>query len=303
MKKSLLLWMLCFVCLGNVSAELVEIGTAEGLTTTSSYLPAYTLYNNTLSEQLYSPDEIGTAGTISSIAFFNGGSEKSPSVKIYLVNTDKEAFASTTDWLDVSDADLVFDGLVTFTPDEWTTIEFVTPFEYDGSSYLGVIVDVNLNWSSGLSCRVFPGADNCAMYAYNDNTDFNAVGAAYTANARAAVKNQLQLEIEASSGGPTCDKPSALDVAEITVHEASLGWADGSGTYNLEIKKQSESDWTSLLSATSDFSYDLTDLDPFTTYQVRVQSICDDTVSGWKSAKTRMLSSTCSTVLIPESVV
>ena len=283
MKKSLLLWMLCFVCLGNVSAELVEIGTAEGLTTTSSYLPAYTLYNNTLSEQLYSPDEIGTAGTISSIAFFNGGSEKSPSVKIYLVNTDKEAFASTTDWLDVSDADLVFDGLVTFTPDEWTTIEFVTPFEYDGSSYLGVIVDVNLNWSSGLSCRVFPGADNCAMYAYNDNTDFNAVGAAYTANARAAVKNQLQLEIEASSGGPTCDKPSALDVAEITVHEASLGWADGSGTYNLEIKKQSESDWTSLLSATSDFSYDLTDLDPFTTYQVRVQSICDDTVSGWKS--------------------
>lgn len=73
--------------------EIVTIG--EG-TTTSTYLPAYTLYSNTLSEQIYTAEEIGMAGTITSIAFYNGGTTKTPNIKLYLVNTSQSEFASTT---------------------------------------------------------------------------------------------------------------------------------------------------------------------------------------------------------------
>lgn len=77
--KKLLLLMLTLLTLGFIAVpvsaqQIVEVGV--GGTATSSYLPIYTLYNNTLSEQIYTADEIGAGGSISSIAFYNGGSEK-----------------------------------------------------------------------------------------------------------------------------------------------------------------------------------------------------------------------------------
>ena len=194
MKKKVfsLMMTLLLAFIGVAKAELVEVGV--GGTATNSYLPAYTLYNNTLSEQIYTAEEIGMAGTINSIAFYNGGSTKTPNLKIYMVNTDVTAFGSTTSWLPVTASDLVFEGSVTMTASEWTTITLTTPFEYDGSN-LGLIVDENMNWSSGLACRVFDGDSNCSMYVYSDGTDYNAVGATYTASNRLSVKNQLQLDI------------------------------------------------------------------------------------------------------------
>ena len=98
-KHLLLMLLMAFFAPWAANAqETVEIGT-DGGTTTNSYLPAYTLYNNTLSEQIYTAEEVTMAGTISSISFYNGGSTKSPEIKLYLVNTDKSEFTSTTDWL------------------------------------------------------------------------------------------------------------------------------------------------------------------------------------------------------------
>ena len=201
MKKKVfsLMMTLLLAFVGVAKAELVEVGV--GGTTTNSYLPCYTLYNNTLSEQIYTADEIGTAGTINSIAFYNGGSEKTPNFKIYMVNTTQSDFATTTSWLPVTANDLVYTGNVTLTAGAWTTITLDAPFEYDGTSNLGLIVDENMSWSSGVACRVFDGASNCSMYVYSDGTDYNAVGATYTASNRVSVKNQLQLDITPAGGG------------------------------------------------------------------------------------------------------
>ena len=126
MKRKRLLFLLLIALIAPWAANaqtIVEIGT-DGGTTTNSYLPAYTMYNNTLSEQIYTAEEVTMAGTISSISFYNGGSTKSPEIKLYLVNTDKSEFTNTTDWLTVTANDLVFEGTVTFTAGEWTTIAF-----------------------------------------------------------------------------------------------------------------------------------------------------------------------------------
>ena len=266
------LLMACLIVPWVTSAqETVTIG--EG-TSTNSYLPAYTLYNNTLSEQIYTADEIGMGGTITSIALFNGGSEKTPNIKIYLINTDQEEFSSTTNWLTVSADDLVYEGDVTFVVGEWTTIELETPFEYDGVSNLGVIVDENMQWSSGLACRVFESTSNCAMYVYSDGTDYNAVGATYSANNRLNVKNQLQLTIIPGSSGPMCYKVKdlAIDESSTTSSSLTITWTDdrndASATYTIYNGD------VVVASGVTGTSYTVQGLNPNTVYALSVATDC-----------------------------
>ena len=264
--------------------QTVEIGTDQG-TTTNNYLPGYTLYDNTLSEQIYTAEEVGMAGSITSISFYNGGSEKSPVVTLYMVNTDQEAFSSTSEWLTVTSGDLVFEGSVTFTAGAWTTITLDTPFEYDGTSNLGLVAHIHMNsYSSGLACRVFTSTSNCSMYKYRDNTVFDPTNPNVTGT-RLSVKNQIMLDITPNSG-PTCEKPETLGVEDLSPRAASLTWTGGSGLYNVEVNGQTYA------SELEDMRINLENLTPATNYTVKVQSVCRDIldpeteepkVSGWKS--------------------
>ena len=227
--------------------QVVTIGSGE---TTNTYLPAYTFYNYNLSEQIYTAEEVGMAGTINSISFFNGGTEKSPEIKIYMVNTDQTEFSSNTNWLAVTANDLVYDGTVTFTVDEWTTIELDTPFEYDGTSNLGLIVDEHMQYSSGLACRVFTSTSNCAMYVYSDGTDYDAVGATYTASNRLSVKNQIKLEITPDSN--YCPRPTNLTVNNITSTSAAISWNGSSDSYLVMVKESSQPE-------SANYTYDFED--------------------------------------------
>ena len=89
--------------------------------------------------------------------------------------------------------------------------------------------------------------------------------------------------------GPTCAKPATIEASAITENGATLIWTEGSGVYNVEYKKASDEEWTSLLSNTSEQTTDLTDLTSSTNYDIRVQSYCADldTLSGWKTGSFR----------------
>jgi hypothetical protein len=274
MKKKRLLFLLLMALFAPLAAnaqETVEIGT-DGGTTNNSYLPGYTLYDNTLSEQIYTAEEVTMAGTISSIAFYNGGSTKSPTVTLYMVNTDKETFSSTSDWLTVTSSDKVYEGSVTFTAGEWTTITLDTPFDYDGSSNLGLVAHVHMDqYSSGLSCRVFTSTDNCSMYAYRDNTVYNPTNPGVNASGRLSVKNQIKLEITPSSG-VTCAKPTNLKVSNITSSTADITWQSTAEYFNFEFKKSADEQWTPI--QTPYRYYNAAELEPNTTYDVRVKAVC-----------------------------
>ena len=97
--------------------QAVEIGTG---TATNSYLPTYNYYNYSFTEQIYTADEIGTAGTINSIAFYNGGTSKTRTLDIYMKGTTKSAFSSKTDWVSMSNSDKVYSGSVTLSSGAWT---------------------------------------------------------------------------------------------------------------------------------------------------------------------------------------
>ena len=301
MKEVLQLLLIILLGLSSwqMSAQTIVDILGDAGTTTNSYLPIYTLYNNTLSEQIYTASEIGMPGTITSIAFYNGGSTKTPNVKIYMINTNKTAFSSTTDWFTVTAADQVFDGTVTFTAGQWTTIQFTNPFVYDGVSNLGLIVDGNLSWSGGLACRVFSSTSNCAMYVYSDGTDYNAVGASYTANSRLSEKNQIKLEI--TPANVSCHSVGSMVASNVTHDNANISWGTPSdaGSYILQYKTSSM-DWTDN-GVVTDFPYDTTydfnnALLPQTDYNVRVANMCTNgDTSMWRTITFRTACSTIDT--------
>ena len=281
MKKVLFFILTALIGLGSLqlsAQQIVEIGT--GSTTTNSYLPLYSFYNNTLSEQIYTANEIGMPGTITSIAFYNAGTTKTPDLKIYMINTNKTEFTSTTDWMTVTANDLVYDGTsVSLTAGQWTTIQLDNPFVYDGVSNLGLIVDAHLSYSSGLSCYVFSSTSNCAMYVYSDGTDYNAVGATYSASSRLSVKNHIKLEI--IPGTISCHHVGNVSASGVTAYDATITWntPEDAGTYMLQYKESTD-DWTSSNVVTvypNDTTYDFSGtLSPITTYNVRVANLCSN---------------------------
>ena len=163
---------------------------------TNQYLPSYSYYNYTLSQQIYTPEEIGEAGNITSIAFYNAGTTKTRNYDIYLVHTDKTVFDSNTDWITVTQADRVYSGTVDMTKGYWTTFVFDTPFAYDGTSNLAVIMDDNTGSYTGsphMACRVFDTEGSQAIRVYSDGTNYDPYDPSGYSGTLHSVKNQIIL--------------------------------------------------------------------------------------------------------------
>ena len=197
----------------------------DGGTATNQYLPSYSYYKHALSQQIYTVAELGEAGTISSIAFYNGGAEKTRTYDFYLKATAKSSFSSTTDWVSVSASDKVFTGSVTMAAGGWTVINFDTPYEYDGISNVVLVADDNSGAYTNaphMTCRVF-NAPNQAIYIYSDNTNYNPTSPSSYTGTLLSVKNQLILIKEGTS----------VEFFDVTVsaNPAEGGTVSGGGEY------------------------------------------------------------------------
>ena len=182
--------------------QAIEIGTSA---TTHNYLPTYTYYNYSLTQQIYTAEEIGMAGTITSIAFYNEGTERTRTLDFYLKATTKDSFSSKTDWITMSASDKVFSGSVTMATNAWTFITFNTPFEYDGVSNLVLVTDDNTGgYESAMACSVYNTNTNQALYYWDDNNNFNPLAPPTQAgssswnnpNGLLSVKNHILMGIE-----------------------------------------------------------------------------------------------------------
>ncbi len=217
-------------------AEGVMIGSG---TETNNLLPSYSYYTNSLTEQIYTPDELGSAGLITSIAFYNAGAAKDQDYDIYMKSTTKSNFSSKTDWIAVSESDKVFSGSVTVIANDWTTITFSTPFVYDGTSNVVLVTDKKTQWSSSphMSCRVFSTSSSQAIYAYDDNFDFNPMSPSSSSvnnNDVLQVKNQI---IVTKTGFDGCvnTTPTSVEVGNITHSTANVTWTGFSESYNVSL--------------------------------------------------------------------
>lgn len=216
----------------------VEIG--DG-TATCNTNPIGTYYNYSIAEQLYTAEEIGTAGTISSISFYYMGiAAKDLPITVYMKHVDEEDLASAG--ITLADANEVFSGTLSVPATAgWVTINLATPFAYDGSSNLliGFIKDY-LYYFSGQSWQGTATTTTMARYTQND---YNAYTTSTVPGTAQANRPNIQIEITPTGGGPTCTKPGTLDVTDITGYTATCTWENtGAASYTFEWKKASDSD-------------------------------------------------------------
>ena len=199
-----------------------KIVIGEG-TTTSSYLPTQTNFNYSLTNQIYTVEELGEAGAIFSVDFFmTSSSNYTRNLDVYMVSTDKTGFENNTDWIGVTEDDLVFSGDVEFVGNEWTTITFTNPFVYDGINNVAIIVDDNTGVYSSRSFRVFTAGATQSIYQYNDNTNLDPTADPIgNASGTTTSKNQIRI---LKGEPPTCYKPTAVEATEITAESAIITW-------------------------------------------------------------------------------
>lgn len=160
----------------NVKAETIEIGIDGDATT--KYYPTYELYNYALAQTIYTADEMGNAGgTITSVSYYRtGGYNHTRSVKIYLMDTEKDAFTTSTDWADVSGATLCYEGSTVYEQGAWTQIDFSTPFDHDSSANLLLFtVDETGIFAASASFKAYNDGAGQNMEAHTDDAPYEYI--------------------------------------------------------------------------------------------------------------------------------
>ena len=223
--------------------EVVEIG-HESVSNyyQSSVLPSVTSHNYSLTQQIYTKEEVGRAGIITSIAFYNANIADSQVRKfdLYLTSTDQTSFDGGK-WIPVSVGALVFSGRKTFRGDEWTTIYFNKPFYYDGKSNLCVIMDDNTgSTTDDPLCegdfRVLKTINQChAIYAYSYDSNFSTAIPPGDLWHCPDVKNCIQLGFKGGSGS---DPGQITKTVQIGNAETSDYYLPVNTYYNYSLTEQ-----------------------------------------------------------------
>lgn len=237
MKKLLLFVIACTLGLfGTVSAqETITIGDGTG---TNYSIPIEVYFPYSISQQSYTKTEIadagGYAGNITSIAF-KTTDEYSTGVrnlKVFMTNIDTEN-EPTFDY--VGNAyyqlpnleGLVYEGEVNFLGNAWTTIEFTTPFAYNGNHILVTVVD---NTGEGANDIYFAthqkssyDANNNAIHWTNNTGAQSAIDPTTSVSSNPnGVRNNIQFTFTAGEGGGEEPTPEPEPTPTIPSHPASM---------------------------------------------------------------------------------
>ena len=184
-------------------------------TTTNEYLPSYSYYCYTLSEQIYTSEDLDMPGAITSLAFYNAGETKTRTYDIYMVNTEKTYFESSNDWITPTAEDLVFSGTVTMVSGMWTTFVFDHPFVYDGTNFALIVDDNTGSWtySPHMACSVFGTESMQAMRIYSDGPDYDPFNPTqYQATGTYYEKNQIRITMESLTASTPMVNPEPIDL-------------------------------------------------------------------------------------------
>lgn len=143
MKKLLLIVSLAMALMAN--AQTITIGEGDGMT---DVVPYNTFYNYSFTEQIFLASEIEYAGAIKAVSFrlaYSYNTEHTSDIVVYMKNVSKSAFEDASDYEPVTEDDIVFTGPWTIPADYdgWITIDFDTPFAYNGTDNLLIAVDEN----------------------------------------------------------------------------------------------------------------------------------------------------------------
>lgn len=290
MKKITLIMMLFWAASFSALAQ-VQIGTE---TNTDQKVPFNAPFGYSYSQSIYLASEINASGTITSLQWYYAGSGTMPNSQqlvIYLGETTKTAFSSTTDWEPIANLTQVYSGGITTNElPGWKTITLTTPFAYNGTSNLVIAVDENQESWDNYDDRFYNSSvtDTRSIYYYldYDNIDPASPGEAY--DVVSYVPNII-------FGGITqaCPTLFYVTMSNVTTTTATVSWqaptvasAEGSGYYLSTSSTPPTASTPATDNILSGSSINIDDLTPETVYYIWVRSNCgDDLYGGWSSVK------------------
>ena len=207
------------VSVALIVSDYVYIGFGD---VTDSYLPTNMDSNYSLTQQIYTTEEIGALGTIESLSFY-AECAKTRNLDIYMVSTDKSSFADEHDGVSFTAADLVFSGNVEFLEDQWTEIYLDRDFNYDGVHNVAIIVDDNSDvYNSTCYFRVYNTVNDQSIYKYFYDINLNPVEFnSYEGNVDDR-KNQIRIGMNNNG----CPIPVKLTATDVHVTDATLSWTE-----------------------------------------------------------------------------
>lgn len=220
----------------------IQIGSGPLLT---GSLPIYSVFQYNYSQQLYLSGEINAANNwIRKIRFqYQGGASFYSAWNnwtLYLGNTNKAEFNTTSDWIPKDSLTMVFSGVI---PDpvagNWVEIILTKPFFYDGRNLVVAVDENSTDWDCCATWSAFYNGDNRAIsyYSYDINPDPESPPMATSLE---SLIPQLQFDISHNIGilqGHITEEPFCTDpVSGVTVVAGSHSTiTDSSGYYRLEI--------------------------------------------------------------------
>ena len=285
MKKNALLTMLIMLtCFGMAKAgDVIEIG--QQSLGSVVFLPTASDIGYSLTQQIYTKDELGKAQDLTSISFINDYNESTRMLEIYLVHTNKVSFEplyegeyDCNDWIPFSESDKVFSGEVCFYEEDWTTIPFNTPFKYNGTDNIALIVqDFTGTSTDFMSCRMFLSEPRQGLYICTDEYDLYEIG---LYNFIGCIMSPIKNQIKFNDVDNCPERPTSINV-NVIEDGALVTWEGAGDTWNLQYKHVDGECWITIGGIISP-SFVLTDLLSDQHYRVRVQSVYSDgTCSHW----------------------
>ena len=246
-------------------------------TSTYSYLPSYSFYNYSYTQQIFLANEMNGPTTLYSIAFDASAITQQRALTIYLMHTSA---TSSDNWLDASNATMVFHGSQTLTTG-WNTFNFNTPFQYNGTDNLAVIVvDSTGSYVSGNMWLTHTCTAQMSRYVYQDSSPYG-VSSTPSSGTPTSSRNNVIFGSPCDSVA-TCVAPN-LVVTNYSDEEITVTWAPGDQetSWELEYKTADTADWTSVGTVTAT-TYTFTGLEPYTHYDIRLRSVCSSSeYSNW----------------------
>ena len=224
----------------NGEEQVIPIGTLNA-NSWDTHMPTDVYYEYSYSQQIYTQSEIGiNSGTITKIAFkqLDDGIITERSFAVYMKNTPKSAFTSSTDWVNVTSADKVFDGQVDLLgADKYLEITLDSPFKYTGGNLLISVCD---NTGSYLSEAYFYTyySESGSIYTRRDGTPFDPTtmnGYISNKNSWNDIKNYIEITIMTAAATEVPSAPANLTATVQSASSIALSWnaVDGVRSYNI----------------------------------------------------------------------
>lgn len=285
MRKIQLIIICLILTLSTVNAQ-VTIGTETNI---NQSIPIHPIFTYNYSQNIYFASEIAATGNILTLTYYVTPTTllaNSNNWTIYMGHTNKTAFTSTSQWVNIVNLTQVFTGIVSISGGMVHVI-LDTPFNYNGTDNLIIAVDENALGADGSGNSFYSStvvgnrAISYRSSTTNPNPNFPPTAtsiSSYIANVTLGGLGQAGLA------------PSSLNVFDFTTNSANLTWTEnGTATaWNIQWDTAGFVFGTgNMLTGVTTNPINLTGLNPGKNYQFYVQADYGASgVSSWSNPYT-----------------